>query len=379
MRLRTRAVITAMALAALLFHGCDSSSGGDGNGRDDAGQTDTPAGEIAGPEDTVLGDDAALLPDPPRAPVTLDNGTFAWVQGDRKLSFAVHDGTVLLLETWFDCVGDSGCKVQNDISQLTCNQSFEKGYTATIGDNMFVLGGLKKTDTLTAVLWDNASVKFRYQVDPGFCCTSTFFGEARWASSEDCAGFEVKDCDPYTDAECPQGQNCIFGVNEKPVCMPAGEKAIGEECAAQAQCADGVCMSISGIEGQRCFKYCENDGDCGGGIQCLGLDGKDWKICGLEADEYETCNLLSQNCTDPGDGCYWAASPINQPICLSAGTKEKKEACGTSSDCIKGFDCLNNGKCYQICNNAGGEPSCDSPFTNCVTNYSPQGAGYCDE
>ncbi|MBM4371252.1 MAG: hypothetical protein FJ098_06335 [Deltaproteobacteria bacterium] len=370
------------ALAVLLLlvpPACDS--GGDGGGGtggdtaplDTAADTDTPAG-------TDSAGDAGLLPDPPLAPVTLDNGTFAWAQGDRRLSFAVHDGTVLLLETFFDCTGGTGCKVQNDVATLTCNQAFEKGYTATIADNTFVLGGIKKTDTLTAILWDSTTVKFLYQVSPGFCCEASFTGEAKWASSEDCAGFEVKDCDPYTDAECPGGQNCIFGVGDQPVCMPAGDKAVGEECAAQAQCSDGVCMGIQSVEGQHCFEYCKSDGDCGGGIQCLSLEGEDWKICGLSAEEYETCNLLSQNCQDPLDGCYWSASPINKPICLPAGAAGKKEPCGSSSDCQKGLDCLNNGKCYQICNVVeGGEPSCESPFTNCVENYGPQGAGWCDE
>ena len=138
-------------------------------------------------------------------------------------------------------------------------------------------------------------------------------------------------------------------------------------------------MSIQSVEGQRCFQYCKTDGDCGGGIQCLGLDGKDWQICGLSEEEYETCNLLSQNCTDPAHGCYWAASPINKPICLPGGATEKKADCGTSSDCEKGLDCLNNGKCYQLCNTAGGEPACDSPFTSCVQIYPAQGAGWCDE
>lgn len=377
-----RTLLVAAALAAMLLAlGCDSGDGGANGGDDTTAQADTPATDgTGGGGDTAVGEDVAGLPDPPGAPVTLDNGTFSWSVGDRKLTFTVHEGTVILLETWFDCVGDTACKIQNDVAKQTCNEAFEKGYTANIADNMFVISGVKKTDTLTAVLWDNATVKFEYLVDPGFCCSATFHGEAKWAASEDCAGFAVKDCDPYTDAECPVGQNCIFGVNDAPVCVPAGEKAVGEECSNQNQCSDGVCMGIASVEGQRCFKYCKSDGDCGGGIQCLGLDGEDWQICGLDADEYETCNLLSQNCSDPADGCYWAASSINQPICQKAGAGEKKEDCGTSSDCMKGLDCLNSGKCYQICNTAeGGEPSCDSPFTSCVANYPAQGAGWCDE
>jgi len=374
------ALPAAALLAAMLFApACDSSSGGGGDHDTDRGADVRSADAGVRVDDVRYDEDTLGLPTPPAAPVTLDNGTFAWSQGDRRLTFAVHDGTVLMLETWFDCVGVEGCKIQNDVAKLTCNEAFEKGYSATVADNIFVIGGVKKTDTLTGVLWDNATVKFEYVVDPGFCCSATFYGEAKWAASEDCSGFEVKDCDPYTDAECPAGQNCIFGVGDAPVCMPAGDKEIGDECSNQNQCSDGVCMSIQSVEGQRCFKYCKTDGDCGGGIECMGIEGKDWSICGLDASEYETCNLLSQNCTDPTHGCYWAASSINQPICLPAGGGEAKESCDTSSDCMKGLDCLNNGKCYRICNTAGGEPSCDSPFTSCVENYYPQDAGWCDE
>ncbi len=323
--MRRTLLVAASVAAMLLALGCDSSSGDGGGGEDSTAQADTPAGaDAVGGEDMGGGEDAVGLPDPPGAPVTLDNGTFGWTVGDRKLTFTVHDGTVILLETWFDCVGETACKIQNDVAKQTCNEAYEKGYTANIANNVFIISGIKKTDTLTAVLWDNSTVKFEYVVDPGFCCSATFYGEAKWAASEDCAGFQVKDCDPYTDAECPVGQNCIFGVGDTPVCVPAGEKAVGEECSNQNQCSDGVCMGLASVEGERCFQYCQNDGDCGAGIQCLGLDGEDYQICGLDADEYETCNLLSQNCTDPLDGCYWAASSINQPICQKAGAGEKK-------------------------------------------------------
>jgi len=358
----------------------DSSAVLDGAGAGDTGSRPSDTATVPDGQQPPSKDIGFEFPTPPSTTVVLDNGTYAWSAGERKLSFAVNGDTVLLLESSFDCSGETGCKILQDVSKLTCNQAWEKNYSAQVNNNTFVIEGIKTSDRLTGILWDNSTVRFVYQLTPPVsCCDKTFSGDAVWASKDDCDDYLQTDCDPYTDQECKPGENCIFDNSGKPACFPAGEKAIGEVCSVQSQCSDGVCMATASVSEQHCFKLCAQDVDCGAGLQCMGMNGKKWKICSLKPDQYETCNILTQDCSEPGDACYWAASPINQPICLPAGTAGKKEACETSSDCQKGFDCLAAGKCYQICDTNGGDPACESPFTSCPDHYPPQHAGYCDE
>ncbi len=101
-----------------------------------------------------------------------------------------------------------------------------------------------------------------------------------------------------------------------------------------------------------------------------------WGVCPVQGD-YEKCNLLEQNCTEAGDGCYYSGL-AGFPICQPAGDVTAG-ACGAANDCAKGYDCFANGTCFKICDINGGEPKCDSEFANCAKHSPPQSAGVCQE
>jgi len=342
-----------------------------------AADGEEPGGETVA-EDTATG---PVYPAPADPLPVAENGTYTWTDGENKISFAYNDGQVFILESSFGCVGRTGCKVKQDFLKLTCNKAYEKGYFGAVVEGVFKVAGVKTSDTVHGAVATTQSFSLLYELTPTMTCCSDYFNfTAVWSSTDDCSDYAQPDCDPYNDDNCPEGMNCIFSVAEKPVCTAAGEVPAGKECSAQGNCADGVCMGLEGVEGQYCYKYCKTINDCPWGTKCLELGGHQWKVCSLSADEFETCNLLQQNCTEPGDGCYWSSSTITQPVCLPAGEGGGGEGCSDGTDCQKGYDCIANKECRKLCNlNEGQEPTCDSVFTGCSNHYPSQSAGYCGE
>jgi len=345
----------------------------------DVAAQDLPEGETA-PEPEI----AQAPPEPPLPVDPLPEvgpGTFVWTDSKNRITLAYNDGKVFVLESSFTCVGKTGCKVQQEFLKLTCNKAFEKGYVADVVDGVFEIHGIKGSDTLYGAVTSSQSFALLYVMTPAVsCCEAWFDFSVGWNSEEDCSDYAVPDCDPYTDANCQEGMNCIFGANDKPVCMVAGETLAGNECSMQGNCMDGVCMGLEGVEGQYCYKYCKSANDCAWGSKCLEIVGHQWKICSLASDQFETCNLLTQNCKKPTDGCYWSDSTINDPICMPAGQGEAGDDCANANDCKKGYDCIANKECRKLCNlQEGYEPSCDSTFVGCSKHYPMQQAGYCGE
>ena len=371
---------------SLLFAACgsDEDDGQDATPADVSAVTDATA-EVetdASPDDIQPElESAPTFPEPADPVPTPDPGTYTWTDGDNKIELAFNDNMIFLLEMSFGCMSDTGTKAKNDFLKITCNKAYDKGYTSTFSSGVASIEGIKGKDKLYCALTSSQTIDCAYQLlSYPAVCTEFFNMQAVWKSTGDCSDYAVVDCDPYTDANCEEGMNCVFGAGDKPVCIVAGEVPAGEECSVEGNCADGTCMELSGVEGQYCYKYCKSINDCPYGTQCLSLDGKQYKVCSLTADQFETCNLLTQNCEAATDGCYWSSSTINQPVCLPAGTAENGESCTTGSDCIKGYDCIAGKVCRKICNlTEGQEPQCDSIFTGCSNHYPSQKAGYCGE
>ncbi len=381
--MRAGVALTLLALAGL---GC---SGGDDSSAADASTQETTRAVDLNSEDSALLPDVEsdeteepqTLPEPATPFPGLDNGTFVWSDGTNKISFTHKDGFFLLQEASFTCVGESGCKAKQDFAKLTCNQAYTKGYSATLEAGKFTITGVKGSDTVVGSVQAKDRIALLYQQRPSVsCCQKDFYFEAVWQLKEDCATYSEIDCDPYTDEHCEAGFNCIFGAYDRPVCMIAGEKAVGEECATQGLCSDGYCMSLMGMDKNRCLKYCKTDSDCGYQIACIGLEGKKWKVCSLPASAFETCNLLEQNCTKAGEACYYTSSTVFQPVCMAEGTGREGDQCSQSSDCAAGFDCIADKECMPLCTTQeGGEPGCPSAFTTCQPLYPGQKAGYCPD
>lgn len=371
-----------LPLLALLLVACSGSG-------DDTDNTDNtaPVEDVTAGDDSTVPDTTAPLDvdTGPQIPVPTDPlpnpqpGTYSWTDGNNKLSFAFNNGKIFVLEASFECYGTTGCKVKQDFLKLTCNKAYEKGYFAVADAGTFTVTDIKDSDTLYGAYTGSQAFTLLYELTPPMeCCTEAFVFTATWDNTESCADYATPDCDPYTDANCPEGQNCIFGAGDKPVCMVTGESPVGGECSTQGNCADGYCMALEGDEGQHCYGYCKTANDCAYGSKCLELTGHNYKVCSLGADAYETCNLLQQDCEDANHGCYWSSSNINQPVCQPAGEGGNGEACTKATDCQKGFDCIAGKTCRKICNLTDGqEPQCDDIFAGCSNHYTPQNAGYC--
>ncbi len=376
--MKIRILLALFLLLPACGSGDDNQSNGDvANASSDAAPEDVqPAEETTEVPDI---DEGPSIPVPADPLPTPEPGMYSWTDGANKLSFTYNEGNIFILEASFQCVGESGCKVVQDFLKLTCNKAYEKGYFGTTDAGAFAVSGIKNSDTIYGAMVGSQAFDVLYELTPTMdCCKDKFLFTATWDNSESCADYATPDCDPYTDENCPEGMSCIFGAGDKPVCVIIGEVPVGGECSTQGSCADGFCMSLEGDEGQHCYGYCKTANDCEYGAKCLELTDHQYKVCSLGADAYETCNLLSQNCEDPNDGCFWSSSTINQPVCQPAGDGGNGESCSSANDCQKGYDCIAGKSCRKICNLTDGQdPKCDDIFAGCSNHFTPQNAGYC--
>jgi hypothetical protein len=371
----------ALAVAFTLVPSCSGGGGHDSADQSAPDGLTLPDARDIEAEDSEVGGDVPFSYPLPADPLPVpQNGTYVWSDGENKIEFAYNDSMLFLVEQSFSCTSLTGSKVKNDFLKITCNKAFEKGYVATLGAGIGQINNIKGKDALYCAISSTQTFDCVYDLlSYPNVCTKRFVFQAVWKNSGDCSEYAVPDCDPYTDANCLTGFNCIFGAGDQPVCMAAGEVKAGGECSMQGNCADGVCMALATDEKQHCYKYCKSNNDCPM-VQCLDLEGKQYSVCSLPADQFEVCNILAQDCEDPNDGCYWSASTINKPICLTAGLGESGADCTKGNDCKKGYDCIAGKKCQKICNlTEGGTPACDSVFTNCSKHYLPQNAGYCGQ
>lgn len=191
-------------------------------------------------------------------------------------------------------------------------------------------------------------------------------------------------CDTVAQNCSNTAQMCTYlgeldgGVNRACVNAPTSGVAQDGDCSA-AQCQKGLtCVTLSGQTTPRCLKYCATDTNCDSSHVCnlaLSITGTNERplVCGVRP---ATCDLLAQNCTNAGDGCYATTSGN---VCLPAGTAADGGSCGQSALCVKGQTCVDvnssGNKCYALCNPDGGSPACSGAACNALTQ--PAGVGIC--
>jgi hypothetical protein len=178
-------------------------------------------------------------------------------------------------------------------------------------------------------------------------------------------------CNPYSQDGCLEGEKCAFNTQDEIACMPAGAKPIGEVCEGVGDCAQGLCLGLSGTD-SRCYEFCKIDAHCQPGADCLELQGSPYKVCEIDGI-YDFCTLLTDSC-EPGKSCYWGNA--DAPVCLPEGSGLTKDSCQGPSDCASTHTCINK-NCLPLCKKNETEP-CGDAFTPCVDYYPPQQVGYCD-
>jgi len=178
-------------------------------------------------------------------------------------------------------------------------------------------------------------------------------------------------CNPYSKEGCLEGEKCAFDTQDEIACVPAGAKPIGELCDGGGDCAEGLCLGLSGTD-SRCYEFCKIDAHCEPGAECLDLLDSAYKVCEIDGI-YDFCTLLTDSC-EAGKGCYW--SNDDAPVCLPAGTGGTKDSCQGPSDCAPSHTCINK-NCLPLCKKNEVDP-CGDAFTPCVDHYPPQQVGYCD-
>lgn len=210
-------------------------------------------------------------------------------------------------------------------------------------------------------------------------CNTSITGSQPWKF----CGMAPPPCDAFIAGSCPEGQACYLSGGSM-TCLKEGTKLKGEDCSGSSNdCAPGLtCLNYGIVKG--CARMCSTDPNADASFKCATLCGagkfeqkdKETKtgIC-TEDVEFPTCDPLDSDCP-AGAGCYPSEGKW---ICLSAGKKEKFEACGTANDCQPGLTCQAAGKCYTICDSSmhDNNPKCSSFDVKCNDIYG--GFGYCSE
>jgi hypothetical protein len=161
-------------------------------------------------------------------------------------------------------------------------------------------------------------------------------------------------------------------------CVTAGQKAEGELCADDTECAAGtICALYGGMN--RCLRFCDPAHPCPTDEACYiavtGSGGADiGAVCG------QVCDLRTQDCQFEGQGCYPSQALLGQPehgICVDDGAGTQGSTCDVANDCAEGFTCLDSDdKCHKFCDRNGGTPSCDAGQT-CIAIKNHADTGVC--
>lgn len=181
--------------------------------------------------------------------------------------------------------------------------------------------------------------------------------------------------------DCPGGSKCDYRDGGR-ACVADGTLAEGALCAnLSSACIKGtVCAAVpqadAGLE-SRCTKYCFESAHCTAPQQCLlnlvlADTNERPQIC---ADPPPTCDLLTQTCPTPTDGCYPGGGT---GTCFAAGSAGPAQSCVYSNDCQKGSTCVNTAggaTCRQLCAHPTGAPGCDAG--TCTRLTGTTGVGVC--
>ena len=184
-----------------------------------------------------------------------------------------------------------------------------------------------------------------------------------------------EECDFFSGCGCDLegGQKCSVGTESRR-CALAGDRAAGEICTDDGQCAAGtgcVVYPTGGTE-KRCMQFCDATHGCptAPNVQACFIDivnsaDEDiGKVCG------ETCNLLAQDCDFTGQNCHVFPSVVmtaETGACVAAGPGVQGDQCATQN-CAAGFNCITPGGstepiCAELCAHANGNDDCDGGLT----------------
>jgi hypothetical protein len=372
--------MTILCLGLFMALACESDGGGAGSRTDDTSASDAAAQDAAvdAPQVDAQAEVAADMGEPPIPEITPtttppDPGTFVFEEDDRAITLTVGDGKVYLRRVSFMCTreGDPPCTFSRKLKEMTCNESFSKGYLGALNQNHASFS--VKTDALEVWVTDSKLLEGTYTLTNESCCVKSFYFKAVWSNPEACEGADVPDCDPYTNANCEGDTHCAFDDAGLPVCVPNGPVELGGDCEGMMNgCVEGTCLNLGGT-GARCYRYCKQSSDCGAQA-CIDITDVDWKVCALSSDNYEVCDLLNPTCGEASDGCYLTGL-TNSPICLAGGAGQVDDPCESGTDCKAGLACHLE-TCRELCNTQGGEPSCSDAFDDCISIYGV--AGVCN-
>ncbi len=241
-------------------------------------------------------------------------------------------------------------------------------------------GGAAATDAATGSAADSATHDGGAKTDSG---ASGDGGDGGSGATADASGDTQSAadttvaCHPIKNTGCPAGQHCIYD-GDFIRCEDDGAHGLGEDCEDGKGCKVGVCIKPQSGE-SRCSPFCTSDVQCASG-SCNALKTGKGKVCDMGGSTLTPCDILSQDCQEPGMACYGTSKGFG---CLKVGVAAGGEACSDENGCQKGFACAGlsgsgNGMCRKVCKIGGGEPSCESITAPCSSLNGSKIAGYCD-
>lgn len=194
---------------------------------------------------------------------------------------------------------------------------------------------------------------------------------------------------------CPAGMACMKLSSGAGGCFKAGDKKIGETCAASSDCAGGICAASDGK--YVCSQSCGAGAPCPSGYTCYPLSGGGggcFKSPQKKGDG-QTCDYSSEcqsglcvgaavgKCVQPcnpdksqcGPGFLCVPLTGGGGACLALGNGKMGDKCDKPSDCATGT-CVGLGSAGYVCTaQCAGTAECDCGY-ECVT-FSG-GASYCE-
>ena len=163
-----------------------------------------------------------------------------------------------------------------------------------------------------------------------------------------------------------------------------------EECGADMACDLDTLTCVSREGAGVVDDVCDDDGTCSPGLICF--DGRCHSLCDPEAADStcadaevcvqaldpipgvcrETCVLLDQDCTQPGDACNTGLGAGLEPVAVctsNPGTGADGDACQVDGDCASNYLCTSTAVHSVPClNNASAccTPICDVQLLTCL-------------
>ncbi len=163
------------------------------------------------------------------------------------------------------------------------------------------------------------------------------------------------DCNILDGSGCSTGYACYFvtptgGGEPTATCEPDGVGTDGTTCTADTDCAPGFGCDMASNP-KVCRAYCCSASDeCPSGQACaISLEGPSGATGVGLCSASDECDLVAQDCTGTGNGCYPTGSG-NSVLCVSGGSTAVGNACTNANDCVPGATCNGGtGTCQTLC------------------------------